>query len=414
MDDGSLAEKPPFSLAHSSQFLTVVACIVVGLFLSLALTWLHDWYYRGHRRQFKAYKFPYGGYTAPFPGQQAKWPKEAKIDGTALHVYSHPPERKAKAIFIFVHNLGTYVWNRFNIQHSDQSWWMDYFAHIGESLANHDILTVGFDLPGHGKSGGWRGHIGSHERIIEAATSLARTTLQKIRRRQDDLNGKGGEEEAKADNTETDEGIPVYIGGLGFGALVSTMCAHRHPEIFKGVAVFSPHSEKKKKKKKKKRRGGGSCSSNEGDGNISVNIPIYSLQKDVFGSYSVLIPVFSTLLPYLRMWGSSDAMNKQSRNIAVIRAHKNDPLVTCRYLTWSTMRERQLLTRKVSAIIPKLKVPLLYIQGLQDMISDPSGYVAWHGWHNMFVEPEATHVLDRLLNWIRKDLEWRFLESTLD
>mmetsp|Transcript_8663 Transcript_8663/g.11922 ORF Transcript_8663/g.11922 Transcript_8663/m.11922 type:complete len:140 (-) Transcript_8663:209-628(-) len=120
------------------------------------------------------------------------------------------------------------------------------------------------------------------------------------------------------------------------------------------------------------------------------------------------------------------------RNIAVIQAHKNDPLVTCRYVTWGAMRERQLLTRKVSAIIPKLKVPLLYIQGLQDMISDPSGYVAWHGsttslpgrlktimllkngWHNMFLEPEATHVLDRLLNWIRKDLEWRFLESTLD
>mmetsp|Transcript_11428 Transcript_11428/g.22446 ORF Transcript_11428/g.22446 Transcript_11428/m.22446 type:complete len:267 (-) Transcript_11428:192-992(-) len=189
--------------------------------------------------------------------------------------------------------------------------------------------------------------------------------------------------------------IPVYIGGLGFGALVASACAHENRHMYAGLVALSPHAE-----------------------------------TDTLEGWSSVMCLLSFLSPCLRMWGTSHTLLKHSRNLAVGKALQSDPLVVLP--TWRTAREIRLLTRRVISIIPKLRVPLLYMQGLQDLIADPQGSIIWHGdtqaltgrlkdivlmkngWHNILLEPEHEHVIDRMVTWITRDLELRLLQRTLD
>ncbi|GAB5357501.1 hypothetical protein AAMO2058_000380100 [Amorphochlora amoebiformis] len=111
------------------------------------------------------------------------------------------------------------------------------------------------------------------------------------------------------------------------------------------------------------------------------------------------------------------------------RTESGYPMVTRQVATWGTWRQVDRLTRKVSGMVSKLKIPILYIHGLRDVISNPKGSHYWHqqvpgrlreimilknGWHNSLLEPEAQHVLDKVKTWIQRDLEWNLLESSLD
>lgn len=67
-------------------------------------------------------------------------------DGLKLYAQAWEPEGKSKAVVCLIHGLG---------EHSGR------YAHLGDFLMGHRYALLSFDLQGHGKSEGQRGHIKS-------------------------------------------------------------------------------------------------------------------------------------------------------------------------------------------------------------------------------------------------------------
>ncbi|HET6822528.1 MAG TPA: alpha/beta hydrolase [Anaerolineales bacterium] len=79
-----------------------------------------------------------------------KWKAE---DGTTFFVHGWEPENGSpRALVVLVHGLG---------EHTAR------YAHVGKVLSKSGYALVGFDLRGHGKSGGARGHISSLDVIMQ-------------------------------------------------------------------------------------------------------------------------------------------------------------------------------------------------------------------------------------------------------
>lgn len=73
-------------------------------------------------------------------------------DGLNMYAQSWESEGKPKAVVCLIHGLG---------EHSGR------YAHVGKAFAEAEFALAGFDLRGHGKSGGSRGHTPSYEAIME-------------------------------------------------------------------------------------------------------------------------------------------------------------------------------------------------------------------------------------------------------
>src|SRR5512141_524132 len=70
--------------------------------------------------------------------------KFERRDGISFYVQGWEPEdQKPKALIVLVHGLG---------EHTSR------FAHVGEVMTEAGYVLAGFDLRGHGRSGGARGH----------------------------------------------------------------------------------------------------------------------------------------------------------------------------------------------------------------------------------------------------------------
>jgi acylglycerol lipase len=80
-----------------------------------------------------------------------KWGWES-IDGLEMYAQSWEPEEAPKAVVCLVHGLG---------EHSGR------YAHVGKAFADAGFALTGFDLRGHGKSGGPRGHIPSFDAFMD-------------------------------------------------------------------------------------------------------------------------------------------------------------------------------------------------------------------------------------------------------
>jgi len=80
---------------------------------------------------------------------------EAKFegkDGTSFYVQGWEPEVQPKAVVVLVHGLG---------EHTGR------YAHVGQALTDAGYVLVGFDLRGHGKSGGARVHFPSLDVVTQ-------------------------------------------------------------------------------------------------------------------------------------------------------------------------------------------------------------------------------------------------------
>uniref|UniRef100_A0A7S0CY49 Serine aminopeptidase S33 domain-containing protein n=1 Tax=Amorphochlora amoebiformis TaxID=1561963 RepID=A0A7S0CY49_9EUKA len=337
-----------------------------------------SWYFRGFRKG-KSLPFEYAGHHCPFPGENDSWEKSETIsseDGHGIHVYQTLPGKDCEVVAILIFIPPNPL---------DGRW----FAHLGKDLSSGGIAVFTFDLRGHGNSDGRRGHTGSYERVlcdIDLVVGYGRRVVMEHHknRKRNDLATCNLDSRTKA----------LYIGGIGLGGLLASEYAYQHQESCQGLVVFSPYS--------------------------THDLSWWSNGVTLF---------CSTLCPCLRVWRSEDCLHMQSRNLAVAIALCKDPMVTRQVATWGTWRQVDRLTRKVSGMVSKLKIPILYIHGLRDVISNPKGSHYWHqqvpgrlreimilknGWHNSLLEPEAQHVLDKVKTWIQRDLEWNLLESSLD
>ena len=95
---------------------------------------------------------------------QSSW-LDAK--GTKFHAQAWEPDEKPRAAVALVHGLGEHVAR---------------YAPMGDAFAKAGFALIGFDLRGHGRSGGSRGHTPSYEALMDDVGALLDRTASRYRR----------------------------------------------------------------------------------------------------------------------------------------------------------------------------------------------------------------------------------------
>jgi len=123
------------------------------------------------------------------------------FDGLLLFGQSWQPESKPKAVICLVHGLGEYSGR---------------YTHVADALTLAGYALISFDLRGHGKSEGPRGHTPSYEALMKDISSLLEVTNKQFPQ------------------------LPSFLYGHSLGGnLVLNYVIRRQPKL-KGVIVTSP------------------------------------------------------------------------------------------------------------------------------------------------------------------------------
>ncbi|MCR2806108.1 alpha/beta hydrolase [Paenibacillus soyae] len=124
------------------------------------------------------------------------------ISGRKLYVREwKPAEIKAQAVAVIVHG------------HGEQG---ERYRHVAERMTDSGIVVVGYDLQGHGRSEGARGHIASIEEAIDDTMAIL------------------------AEAKERHPGLPVYLYGHSMGGNIALNTAlSRRPDM-QGLIISSP------------------------------------------------------------------------------------------------------------------------------------------------------------------------------
>ena len=122
-------------------------------------------------------------------------------DGTRLYTRTWWPDGRARGALVLVHGAG---------EHCGR------YEHVAARLTGAGFTVFGFDLRGHGRSAGRRGHVNSFDEYVDdarAATARARTAV--------------------ADG-------PLFLYGHSMGGLIATLTAARDPAPYRGMVITSP------------------------------------------------------------------------------------------------------------------------------------------------------------------------------
>ena len=253
------------------------------------------------------------------------------------------PARKPAAAIVLVHGIG---------EHTGR------YDHVGAGLAAKGYVVLSFDLPGHGRSDGRRGHIRSYEVVME-------------------------EIEARiADARCRYPGVPVFVYGhsLGGNLALTFALAARKPDLA-GIVASSP--------------------------GLTPATPVAPVKLALGKLLYHLAPAF-TMSNGLPPGGLS-------HDDAVHARMKADPLCHDRV---STRLGLDLLEagRRILEHKGAFPVPLLLMQGTDDRLVDPgavSSFAAgltgdvtlklWDGlYHELHNEPDWPRILAYVLRWLEK------------
>lgn len=263
-----------------------------------------------------------------------------KLDnGLVLKGIIRSPGEDIRAVVVFVHGLGEHI--------QRYEYWSDLFM-------KERIAFTGVDLPGHGRSGGKRGHIKNYRLLDEMITIL----LDSCRK--------------------TFPGIPVYLYGHSLGGgIVLNYLVRNNPRI-KGAIVTSPWLR------------------------LSFEPP---------RSKMVLASIMKNLLPGL-VQPSGLNVSHISHDQEIVEKYKADPLVHDK-ISVSLFDGAMKAARYSLDNAAKLKVPLLLLHGSEDQITSPEGsrefasksagteLKIWEGgYHELHNEPFKDEVFKFILKWI--------------
>jgi len=127
-----------------------------------------------------------------------KW---KSFDGLDMFAQSWVPEKDPKAVVCLVHGVG---------EHSGR------YAHVGAAFAAAGYALLGFDLRGHGKSGGVRGHAPSLDAFFKDIEDFVRAAETRY------------------------PSAPRFLYGHSLGGLLSLSYAVTHKVNARGMIVSSP------------------------------------------------------------------------------------------------------------------------------------------------------------------------------
>lgn len=265
-------------------------------------------------------------------------------DGASFYIQGwEPDEHKPKALIGLIHGLG---------EHSGR------FAHVGKAMTEAGYILAGFDLRGHGKSDGARGHVAALDVYMQDICEFVQWLSERY------------------------PGLPQFLYGHSLGGLLALTYSIRYGAGLKGVIATSSglHTALQKQKAK-----------------------------------VAMVKLLGSILPRLTMQSGLDPA-AISRDSAVVQAYLRDPLV--HYNTSLGFGKAGLTAIDLCLVrAGEFPVPLLLMHGTADRIAYPSGseYFAksvreaggdvtlklWDGlYHELHNEPEKEEVFKFTIAWL--------------
>jgi alpha-beta hydrolase superfamily lysophospholipase len=229
------------------------------------------------------------------------------------------------------------------------------YAHIAQRLTGEGWMVAALDHRGHGLSGGRRAAVERFDDWISDLDAYIRAVLAAPPR-------------------------PLFVLGHSLGGLIAAVYAIRHQERLDGLVLSSPSVMPPRSMSPAALRAGRLLS------RWAANLPVVGLRLDAV-----------------------------SRDPAVVRAYREDPLVHLGRVRARTGAEVLRAIAEVRRNIGRLRVPLLTMQGTLDLLVDPEAarWVDGHTgspdhtlliydglYHEVFNEPERERVLDDLSGWL--------------
>jgi len=265
-------------------------------------------------------------------------------DGIKFFIQGWEPQlAKPKAVIALIHGLGEHIGR---------------YAHVGKALTDAGYALMGFDLRGHGKSGGARGHSPS----LDAFMQDIRQFFQQVTQRYPET--------------------PQFLYGHSLGGLLSLTYALQYSAGLKGVVV--------------------------------TDTALRSSLQEQKGKIA-MVNMLGSLLPGLTIPSGLDATTI-SRDKGVVQKYVNDSLV---HDKTSLGLGKSALTAIdfCFAHAKEFPLPLLIMHGSDDKLTYPSGsedfaklaregnadvtLKLWDGlYHEIHNEPEKMEVFQTMVAWL--------------
>ncbi|MEW5830876.1 MAG: lysophospholipase [Chloroflexota bacterium] len=260
-------------------------------------------------------------------------------DGVPFYGQGWMPEAP-KAVVCLVHGLG---------EHSGR------YAHMGKAYAGAGYALLGFDLRGHGKSGGVRGHAPSFEAFMQDIDRLLEEAGNRY------------------------PGLPRFIYGHSLGGILTLNYALRRKPDVKGVITSA----------------------------AGLRTAIELQKGKVF-----LARVFGSVIPSVVIPSGLDP-NTISRTPEVVQRYVSDPLVHDK-LSFGMGKSVMGAIAWAFEHAPEFQAPLLVMHGTADQLGFASGsrefaskvkgdctFKAWEGLsHELHNEPEQAQVFEYTVAWM--------------
>lgn len=262
------------------------------------------------------------------------------FDGTNLSFQNWQPNQEPRGVICLVHGLGEHI--------GRYTHWADMF-----NRSNYGL--IGYDLRGHGKSEGQRGHVLTFEEYVKDTDLLFREVEQRY------------------------PGVPRFLYGHSLGAIISILYVlQRKPQI--SGAVISALSNRTSLQEQK----------------------IKVMLSKILGTVVPKMTISSGLVP-----------STISRDPEVVARYTNDPLVHDKVtLGWGKSALHTIEWNEQHT--HDWVIPVLVMHGELDQLGYPKGSEVfvnlikgdctlkiWPGlYHELHNEPEKELVFDFLINWL--------------
>lgn len=264
-------------------------------------------------------------------------------DGVDLFVHGWEPDAKPKAVIALIHGLG---------EHTGR------YEYVAKAMTDAGYVLAGFDLRGHGKSGGIRGHFPSWDAVFQDIKDFFKFLTARYPE------------------------LPQFLYGHSLGGLLVLTYALKNKTHLKGV-----------------------ISSGAG-----LRSQVHDQKLKVF-----MAKVLGAIAPTTLIPSGLDA-TILSRDPAVIKAYTSDPLVHDR-ISLGFGKEGLVATSYAWEHAPEFLVPLLLMHGTADRNTYSHGSAdfaklaaknnqdvtlkLWEGlYHEVHNEPEKEQVLQFMIDWL--------------
>ncbi len=266
-------------------------------------------------------------------------------NGLNFYVQGWEPEKKPKAVIALIHGFG---------EHTGR------YAHVGEAFNQAGYALIGFDLRGHGKSSGARGHTSSYDALMDDIADFMKLIEMRY------------------------PGLPRFLYGHCMGGnQVLNFCLRRKPDV----------------------------------GGVIATGPWLKLAFDPPPLQITLVKVMNNIAPGFTQKAPMETA-ALSHDQKIVDAYNNDPLVH------SKISPRLFISIYESGLwaldhAGEFSVPLLLMHGTADRVTSSAAsaefakragktvtWLPWEGfYHEIHNELEKAEVLKTMISWLDAQLK---------